>query len=316
MRQIKLDLLVSNEINNIGGTSRLKVEKSNNFQSLLIALFPEREGYWRIANYKNLKISFFPHAPFGADPEILADFLFDDFESDLEFLIEELGLDEVSISGISSTGRKKIDRVFYSNKQMRKELKISAYEVKKVIDVLRSGETTDDILLSVLLNKDQVYTYIIPNKINFSFLFSSIDELKDYHIDEFCDSVCGCSISSETVIAQSIIRYISPKEWRVKKPSRALFAYPYFNKNLKMERMVESDQEACCNCLTCAAICTAGLYPSFLYHHLDKENLSDAKSIGLLNCSLCRKCSLVCPSNLHLSKRINEGMIEIKGGMQ
>ncbi len=313
MRQIKLDLLVSEKIGDIGGKSIKKIDNGSDLKSLLISLFPEREGYWRISDCRFLKISFLPNAPFGPDPEMLSSFLFDDLESDIEYLINRFNLNEVSISGISPKNKRKVDKVVFNNKEYRKELKISAYEVRKLLDVSQKGETTADVLLSVLLDKDRIFTYIIPDKINFSFIFSSIQELLDYQIDEFCDSINGCPISSETVIASSQVRYISPRQWRVKKPSSLLFSYPYFNKTLKVEKQGNIHEEPCCNCLTCAAVCTAALYPSLLYHHIKNGNIEESKKIGLSRCSLCRKCSLVCPSNLRISKAIGEGLKEVKG---
>ena len=308
MRQIKLNILPSDKILIIGGAGRCEIEKSDSLTTVLAELFPERKGYWTLRSGKLLNISFSPDIPFGPDPEMITPFLFDDFKKDLEYLIKEYNLEQISLSGLVQSRRKDVKGVIYSDKVNRKELSISAYEAKKLIEVTREGSTSDDILLSLFIKPEQVYTFIVPNNINFSFLFSSVPELKDFNIDEFIDTISGSTLSSETVIASSPIRYIGLKGWRIDNSSGVLFPAPYFNRPMKMTHMENKNGEPCCNCLACASVCPADLYPALLYHHLKEENINESTAMGLNYCSSCRKCSIVCPSGIPLSKIIIKGL--------
>ncbi len=308
MRQIKLNILTSNRINSIDSANILDVNKSDDLTAVLVELFPEKKGYWIKNNSQKLNISFNPDSPFGPDPEMLQSSLFKDFDNDLELLIKEYNLKQISVSGLSLNERKEVTGIISSNKENRNDLFLSAFETKKLVEATRDGRFSDEVLFTVFLSPEEIYTYIVSADMSFTALFSSAPELKNLNMEEFIDILSGYPIEENAVIASSPTRYISIKKWNIDRSSNFLFPYPEYNKPIKMKLKEKNTEEPCSNCLVCASVCPASLYPAILFHHLKEENFSEALSMGLNYCSSCRRCSLVCPSSIPLSKTIIKGL--------
>ncbi len=302
MRKIKLNFCPSERITSLDGSINRTVTNSENIRSVLKELFPRKKGFFFEKNEKSLIISFDQYVPFGPSAKILADYFLKNINDDLEFIKKFYKLDKIYLSGISRDDVGDVKYLSFLKKEKRRDLIINPYEAKKILDIARNGITSDDIIFSIFIKPGQVYTYIIPNKINFSFLFSSIAELSDFSIDEFIDTVNGGSLSNETIIASTPVRHISPSNWRIEN-------FPYSLKPVQMVYCKNKNPDPCCNCLSCAAVCPAGLYPSLLYHHLIKDNLNESTSLGLNLCSLCGGCSVICPSGLALSDSIFKGLL-------
>ena len=304
MRQLKLNIVTSGNIDVIGDTTQREVEKSENLAVLLTRIFPEKKGYWGKKPWYKLHISFLPDIPFGPDPEVLESFLFDSLEDDLELLINHFKLKGISLYGINNSGKKVIPNITYSKKTNRTELNLTAFEAGKLIEVLKYNKYTERDLISVFINQEQIFSYSLSAKTDFASLFTSADQLKDQKIEDFIDVINGNPLTGDLLVTDSHIHFISFKNWRFESDSNFLFTYPDFNRSIKMVQLDKKNEEPCINCLVCSSICPADLYPAQLYHHLIEENLAEAIAMGLDLCMSCRRCSVVCPSNIPLSAKI------------
>jgi ferredoxin len=296
MRQIKLSTLSSRGIVTIGNWSQRDAKLSDDLGETLSSIFPERKSYWEKHKWKSLNISFRPVVPFGPDPEILSSYLFENLEDDLQLLINKFSLREIIVSGLPSLPEK--------GNESRKQLHLTALELKKLIEVCRSEKLSDFQILSVFVDPENIFTFAVSSPLDFSFLFSTAPELKNVQIEDFIDTINGVSLNGEDLIGETPVRYISQRNWRFESNSNILFNYPEFNRKIRMTESSGLAEEPCINCLTCAAVCPAGIYPATIYHHLKEENLTEAIAMGLNYCMFCRRCSVVCPSRIPLSAEI------------
>jgi|GEM_PF-1847480 len=290
MRQLNINRVTSRKIDVVGNISELNVDKNGDLLSTLTTLFPEKKGYWNKKHWKSLRVSFLPNIPFGPDPEVLGSFLFDNLEDDLQMLIKEYGLKSIVPYGIRE-----------KNNESRKDLNLTAWEMKKLVEVTRQNKYTAQYPLSVFVDPDSVYSYSISPDLSFTDLFESADHLRKLNIEDFVDTVNGEALNGDSLVSSSSITHISDKSWRFDSSSNFLFTYPNFNRKISMMKNIDKTEDPCINCLACAAVCPADLYPALLYHHLKEENLAEANAMGLQLCMSCRRCSVACPSNIPLS---------------
>ncbi len=71
---------------------------------------------------------------------------------------------------------------------------------------------------------------------------------------------------------------------------------------------MHGEERACINCGYCNHICPVDLAPSFIYKALSSDDIEDALSYGLLDCSRCGLCSYTCPSKIELTQILSNGM--------
>ncbi|MBC8440165.1 MAG: 4Fe-4S dicluster domain-containing protein [Deltaproteobacteria bacterium] len=71
---------------------------------------------------------------------------------------------------------------------------------------------------------------------------------------------------------------------------------------------IHGEERACINCGYCTNICPVNLAPSFIYKALSSDDIEDALSYGLLDCSRCGLCSYACPSKIELTQLLSLGM--------
>ncbi len=92
---------------------------------------------------------------------------------------------------------------------------------------------------------------------------------------------------------------------RLDSTAAGILSRPSSRKKLSFRKISDSldTRNACCNCLSCAAICPAGLSPSILFHFAE-SGAEDLDSLGADLCFQCGLCSFVCPSNIPLSAGI------------
>jgi len=296
MRQIKLSTLSSPGIITIGDLSQREAKLSDDLGETLSSIFPERKSYWGKQKWKYLNISFSPAVPFGPDPEKLSSYLFKNLEDDLQSLIKKFSLQDITVSGLPSFAEKRNEN--------RKQLHLTALELKKLVEVIRSEKLSDFEFLSVFIDRENIYTFAVPSPVDFSFIFSTAPELKNMQIDDFVDAINGVSLNGEDPIGETPVRYISRRNWRFESSSNILFSYPEFNRTIRMTESAGLTEEPCINCLTCTAVCPAGIYPATIYHHLKEDNMTESIAMGLNYCMFCRRCSVVCPSRIPLSAEI------------
>ena len=285
----------------MGNPERIKADSSNNLAEVLTGIFPARKSYWNKNPWNKLNISFLPDIPFGPDPEVLASALFDSLEDELELLVKHFALKRISVGGLNPRGSSVLSSVKFTGKKSEKELHLTAIEANKLIDVIKRGEYTDSILLSLFISPEKVFSFILPRQMDFKTLFSTAGELNEFKLENFTDSIDRTSLTPEAIIGSTPIRHLSISGWQFESHSDLLFTYPNFNRTIAMKEIKEKHEEPCINCLVCASVCPAGLYPATLYHHLKEENLAESIAMGLKYCMYCRRCSIVCPSNIPLS---------------
>ena len=313
MRQLKLRVNSSEKIDTIGSPIQKEIQSSENLSTLLNHIFPERSGYWNQKKWNSIRISFLPNIPFGPDPHTLSSFLFDSLYDNIELLINKFALKHVTISGLEKPDKKILPNINYNNRDSRQELSLSALELRKLIDAVKTNQYSENKLLSIFIDTDHIFTYLISSDLSFSDLFSKANELKDYALEDFVDTINGLELSGDSIISQSQINYISLSNWRFKSNSGFFMTYPNFNRSISMIEHIEKLEEPCINCLSCASICPSGIYPATLYHLLKDGALAEASAMALNTCMFCRKCSVVCPSNIPLSKTIIENIIPNTG---
>lgn len=71
---------------------------------------------------------------------------------------------------------------------------------------------------------------------------------------------------------------------------------------------LHGEERACVNCGYCTLICPVDLMPSFIMKTLLSEDIEDALSYGLLDCTRCGLCSYACPSKIELTQILSNGM--------
>ena len=79
---------------------------------------------------------------------------------------------------------------------------------------------------------------------------------------------------------------------------------------MRSGRLRETVSRPCVNCLACADVCPAGLYPARLYHTLRSDDLDAALAGNLRGCIQCGLCGMVCPASLPLHIRLARGLKE------
>lgn len=59
-------------------------------------------------------------------------------------------------------------------------------------------------------------------------------------------------------------------------------------------------ENVCIRCGRCIDVCPIGLVPTALMYRVKKENFSEAKTLGIMNCYECGSCAYTCPSKIPL----------------
>jgi len=75
-----------------------------------------------------------------------------------------------------------------------------------------------------------------------------------------------------------------------------------------LDANTHGEERACINCGYCTRICPVDLAPNFIMKALLSEDIEDALSYGLLDCSRCGLCAYTCPSKIELTKILSDGM--------
>jgi Na+-transporting NADH:ubiquinone oxidoreductase subunit A len=75
-----------------------------------------------------------------------------------------------------------------------------------------------------------------------------------------------------------------------------------------LDTNIHGEERACINCGYCTNICPVDLAPSFIMKALLSDDIEDALSYGLLDCSRCGLCSYACPSKIELTQILSKGM--------
>ncbi len=78
----------------------------------------------------------------------------------------------------------------------------------------------------------------------------------------------------------------------------------------KLDCNLHGEERACINCGYCTRICPVSLAPNFIMKALLSDDIEDALSFGLWDCTRCGLCSYCCPSKIELTQILSKGMDE------
>ena len=68
----------------------------------------------------------------------------------------------------------------------------------------------------------------------------------------------------------------------------------------------------CIACCKCQEVCPVDLMPQIIHRYLYRDNLDEARKLGLDNCINCNLCTFVCPSKIELKMQFDEARIQLR----
>ncbi|MBN1526134.1 MAG: electron transport complex subunit RsxC [Candidatus Omnitrophica bacterium] len=80
---------------------------------------------------------------------------------------------------------------------------------------------------------------------------------------------------------------------------------------LSQEDIVRPKESVCIRCGKCIETCPMGLSPTTLMNHVKKEQFSEAKALGIVNCFECGACVYDCPAKIPLLDYMKYGKAKI-----
>jgi len=80
---------------------------------------------------------------------------------------------------------------------------------------------------------------------------------------------------------------------------------------LPEEYIDKREESVCIRCGRCVEVCPIGLAPTTLMYRVKKEQFSEAKELGILNCYECASCAYTCPAKIPLLDYMKYGKSKV-----
>jgi len=289
---------------------------------LLSTIVPEKACYWQGRDPRKLLVDFTPHAPFGPSVgQLIAELGFDPDQS----IADLCHRPEVSVTVIEQAGasRKRLPGVGYRQRRPTDPdvTVVSPFELALLHQALTTGAFPSAVLVSCLITPECVYSFVAPRGTSLGSILRSetaiAEHMASQAVTTLVHPISGrayslddpCSAFTDVLCPADCGFSLQPK------PS-LLLGFPFFNRLLSMRPCSDLDgiDQPCSNCLACVRYCPSNLHPAFLHHHLQADELTAAKGLGLARCTQCGNCSYVCPSGIPLTDTIAKAILELDAG--
>ncbi len=291
---------------------------------MLGLLFPRKGGYFRRRGSGVLSISLVPQEPFGPDPRVALRFLFplfSDFQKAVAETQDAFDLKKVVVIGLNPAREsdrspdRQGKRTVYRRRHPRRAgggIQISLLDFYKLHRAAIEGVIDAMQLLSIFTPPARVASFYVPRGTLLRDAISADPTVRQYlekhRGAELEHPITGRTfdLESDTVQDGADALIFSDCGFALGPRRSFLRAFPYFNRPLGMRptRAIPGRRTPCNNCLRCARVCPAGLYPSYLHHNLVGGNSDAAEALHLDACIRCGKCALVCPASLPLHQTL------------
>ncbi len=301
----------------------------NDIISILNTISPEKSLLRKTKNPKHLFLTLNPDLPFGPDPELVTIELFGtpgEFEEAKKLTVNSFNIE-----------RFEIQRNRYHPKLPRDFIEITLLEFYSLFKVAREGRLEKLITISFFLDSKINYAFLTPSPCTIKDLLKKLTTNpwrlesagKTPQTDNDASGgsftmyhpLTGEIISQEEKLERDTMVLVGNR-MTLKPKGGFLFPFPYFNRRIVLEERktqvadkappVRKSFNTCINCLSCVEYCPVQIHPSYIYHHIKRDNIEEAEKLNIELCILCGRCSFVCPAGLPLHKELEKTLSALK----
>jgi len=318
-KKIKFDYLPIKKIEVPFHLKEINISEDIDYSAAINLLYPGKKHFFRTKNKESLTISFIDEFPFGPDLNYLAHFLFDDFMNAVKQVKKALKIKFVKIIGYDFASKNLEDGISFSKScKNNKNIKLNVYEFYRLFTAIILRKLDNNIILSIFIDYNRLFCFRVPKNTSLSKVYKENYDLAE-HVHNFPDShgyspLKSVEISSNQPLIEDMNYFIlTSSDFIIKNSRNILFPFPTFNRKskLKKDKKNNFNISPCINCMACSNYCPADLNPSFIYHHLNDDNIDDALFLRLKCCILCGRCSFVCPSIIPLYSKFDHTLKEL-----
>ncbi len=329
MKYLPLEYIGIKRINYLYKKTYVTTKNTDDLLSILKTVTPEKTELRRYKNTENVSLILYPDVPFGPDPQMVIDQLFENFEEALELVADHYRIDILDVLGWKQTRKSGNRRIKFQRRRYpvkHDSLDINILELFSLFHAAENNSIKRLISLSFFADFNVNYSFIVSPPSSIEFLTASTAELMEILSNKedilISDPVSGKNFfygsgdNKEITFDRDTLILINNSENRsmFKPEGNFLFPFPYFKRKIvfKKTKVSEILPGTCINCLACTDYCPAELNPSYIYHLVTRNSIEEAVSLHLEACILCGKCSFVCPSYLPICQVIEKTQKELK----
>ncbi len=286
--------------------SSIMAPASSDIMDFLSLITPEKKQWWSRADRAQVLVNLQP--PFklrGFDSLNDTDLIEADIESIIPAIKKHFGLDEVAVSP-SSGRRGDFDGIV-----------LSPGEARLLYEGVKGGSFEDIRYVYIFVGSQRIHSVFrvkVPGDSKINDVVSFLEnegkignpDAPEEHSCIFNPLSSRLFNPEEPIGPETSYLAFSNEEKRL--DSAGLFSRPSLRiKPVFRDVSPALDSERpCCNCLSCASVCPAGLAPNILYH-FERAGSEDTEAMGADLCFHCGLCTFICPSNIPLCAGIGAG---------
>jgi len=284
-------------------------------KEILRVLFPRKAIFFDTKEDETLIVHCIPEGPFGPDPEVFLDHFLPDFLEIVAGISEKLNLTEVSVLGYSPVGQPELSRIQFINSltsKNRTKIILNLYELYILYQAVINNKNSENCFVSIFINDSHKFCFFTSRETTLKQLCKK-EPVIEQHLKEdpgsgLINPLVGTKYQLTDKVGEKNIELVclTGGGQSISFGNTGLFGFPFFNKKLRLRYIDDSEPAVhpCQNCLACVRFCPADLHPAYLYHNLLNQDYEEAKSLAVQKCTLCGRCSFVCPSSLPLTSTI------------